>query len=151
MAHGKQAYRIILRIRSKIDRLDPYLVQMAAAEPPALRFAAIERLAQVSLRGAGIEARSARSQRNDVTRAVCQYQQVAAAQFPDISGGVLDGRPVLGGHQGPNIWQVGKQGCRPGQCFFLLRLKALIVGYGVADVLANVFPDSLPHTVADDE
>ena len=124
---------------------------MAAAEPPAFRFAAIERLAQESLRGAGIETSCARTQRNDVTRAVRQYQQVAAAQFPHIGGGILDGRRVLGGHQRPNIWQVGKQGRGPGQGFFLLRLEALIVGYGVADVFANVFPNSLPHAIADDE
>ena len=124
---------------------------MAAAEPPALRFAAIERLAQESLRGAGIETGSAGAQRNDAACAVRQYQQVAPAQFPDIGGGILDGRRVLCGHQCANIGQVGEQGRGPGQAFFLLRLEALIVGYGVTDVLANVFPDSLPHAIADDE
>ena len=94
---------------------------------------------------------SARAQRNHVARAIRQDQQVAPAQLPHIGGGILDGRRVLGGHQRANIGQVGEQRRGPGQGFFLLRLEALVVGDGVAHVLANVFADPLPHAIADDE
>src|ERR1700686_678790 len=64
VANGKEPDRDVPGSRAEIDWLDPYFVQMPAAEPPTPRFAALDRLLQETLRHAGIETRNACAQRN---------------------------------------------------------------------------------------
>ena len=122
---------------------------MPAAEPPITKSSATQRATQGFLRLGTGESGPRRVQRHQLSRAVRQREQVAADKLPEIGGGVLDGRLVLGRHHRLQTGKVGQQGRRPRQRVLTLALKVLERHHGVReafeDFISHLEPDAVPQ------
>src|ERR1700690_872082 len=114
MAYYKEADCAVRGGGAEVDRLNPNLIEVAAAEPPILRLPFAKRTPEQFLSHEPIKVRTACLQAQHVTRATGHDEQVTSALTPYLRGTILNGHLVPGAHQGSNVWQIGEEFGRPG-------------------------------------
>src|SRR5271154_5604632 len=114
---------------------------MMFSQPPMAGFSAIliEGLLEIFFSRLLRESGRLRVERDDVTTAIDQYEEIAAAAciLPDILGCVLDGNRIGTGHVRLNDGKVGNQSHVAGQHGFAFVTKVLKSGDGTAQVDRN--------------
>ena len=152
VAHGQQPDRHILRWRRRNRSAESTLRTNARRRTtsPAIRFdraTGAEVPAPCRYRGRRRSARTAttlpvRFARTSKSLPLNFHTSAEASSIVAASSVVISAR---------TLGRFASSAADSGQGLFLLRLKTLIVGYGIAQVLANIFPHPLPHAIADDQ
>ena len=88
---------------------------------------------------------------DDCARTIDEDEQVAARNFEDAGGFILDGGGVLRGHQGSEVWKIRDQLGGTQHSDFALLGKGLVGFHGIAKLIAKGLADAFFDIVADNQ
>ncbi len=107
------------------DRAEKYPIETPIVVPPGSVVALLDRSLQIALGGFLWPAGIGHVQSDDLSVRFGQDEKIAARQFPERCGAVLDRERMLGGHQGFQRRQIRQHGRHARELAFALALNAL--------------------------